>query len=286
MKKILFPFEIDNLNYKEAYVYAVKLARNLNTQVILLNAFLIDAGNDITREKYGKLIRDHWYKAYNEISKFNKYFLEDHARVADELSIKFDYRFIHGILKDEIRNITKEEEVGLIVMPLSEKTEINKRQLEIIRDNIFEKNRVSLLVIPFNGQYRPIKNIVFSTDLQKVKNYNQYLGDLVRYAEALDSNIHFLHVSTKENFEIREDSEEFQMLAQVIEKNKRHVFKSIYGKNVIESVNRYVEDIDADMLVAVKHQHYFLDTLFHKSFSNEISLNSRIPVLVMREKET
>ena len=42
MKKILFPFEIDNLNYKEAYVYAVKLARNLNAQVILLSAFLIE----------------------------------------------------------------------------------------------------------------------------------------------------------------------------------------------------------------------------------------------------
>ena len=247
--------------------------------------FSLKCGNDITKDKYGKLIRDHWYKAYNEISKFNKYFLEDHARVADELSIKFDYRFIHGFLKDEILKITKEEEVGLIVMPMSEKTEINKRQLEIISDNIFEKNRVSLLVIPFDMKYRAIKNIVFATDLQKVNHYDQYLRDVLRYAEALDSNIHFLHVSAKESLEIREDSAELKMLTQAIEKNERHIFKSIYGRNVTESVNQYVEDNAAELLVVVKHQHYFLETLFHKSFSNEISMNSKIPVLVMREKE-
>ena len=285
MKKILFPFETANPIYKEAYVYAVKLARNLNTELILLNAFLIEAGNDITQEKYSKLIRDNWFKAYNEISKFNKYFLEDHARVSDELTIKFDYRFIHGFLKDEIRKIARDETVRLIVLPLSDKREINKRQLEIIRDNLFEKNRVSLMVIPFQGAFKPIKNIVFATDLHKVNHYRQYLDDVIHYAQALDSNIHFLHISTRESAEIREDSEEYQMIMEVIEKNKRHVFKRIFGKNVIESVNQYAEDNNANLLVVVKKQHYFLETLFHKSFSNDISLNSKIPVLVMREKE-
>jgi nucleotide-binding universal stress UspA family protein len=285
MKKILFPFETLNPIYKEAYVYAVKLARNLNTEVILLNTFLIEAGDDITEEKYGKLIRDNWFKAYNEISKFNKYFLEDHARIADELTIKFDYRFVHGIFQDEIRNIAREEDVSLIVLPLSDRKEINKRQLEIIRDNIFEKNRVSLMVIPFQGAFKPIKNIVFATDLHKVNHYKQYLDDVIHYAKALDSNIHFLHISTRENSEIREDSKEYQMIMQVIEQNKRHVFKRVFSKDVIESVKMYVEDNNADLLVVVKQQHYFLDTLFHKSFSNDISLNSKIPVLVMREIE-
>ena len=166
MKKILFPFEIGNPIYREAYVYAVKLARNLYKEVILLNTFLIEADNNITEATYSKLIRENWFKAYNEISKCNKYFLEDHARIDDELKIKFDYRFIHGILKDEIRKIASEEDVSLIVLPVSDKIETNRRQLDIIRDNLFEKNRVSLIVIPFQGAFRPIKNIVFSIDLK------------------------------------------------------------------------------------------------------------------------
>ncbi len=79
MKKILFPFEIGNPIYKEAYVYAVMLARNLYSEVILLNTFHIDADDDITKERYSRLIRDKWVRAYNETSVFNKYYLENHG---------------------------------------------------------------------------------------------------------------------------------------------------------------------------------------------------------------
>ena len=129
MKKILFPFEIDNPVYQEAYIYAVKFARNLNTEVILLNAFSIEADNFITKEKYARLIKERWFQAYNEIIKFNNYYLNEHARMDDELQIKFDHRFINGILKDEIREIAKEQDVGFIVLPVSDRKDFNKRQL-------------------------------------------------------------------------------------------------------------------------------------------------------------
>ena len=169
MRKILFPFELDNPIYREAYIYGIKFARNINAELIILNAFKVEVGNDITEEKYNNLKKDNWFKAYNEISKFNKYFLEEHARTDTDLRIKFDYRFVNGIFVDEIRNIAREENVDLIVLPISDKREFNKRQLKIIQDNIFEKNRTSLLVVPFGCDFRPIKNIVFATDLKKVK---------------------------------------------------------------------------------------------------------------------
>jgi nucleotide-binding universal stress UspA family protein len=285
MKKILFPFEIDNPVYQEAYIYAVKFARNLNTEVILLNAFSIEADNFITKEKYAMLIKERWFQAYNEIIKFNNYYLNEHARMDDELQIKFDHRFINGILKDEIREIAKEPDVGFIVLPVSDKKDFNKRQLDIIRDNIFEKNRVSLLVVPFQGSYRPIKNIVFSIDLKKLNYFKQYLDEIIQISRAFDSNVHFLNISLRDKDVFNEDSEEFQMIKRITDKNNRHVFKRVSGKDVVESVNQYVDELHADLLAVVKHQHFFLETLFHKSHTNEISFNSKVPVFVMRESE-
>ena len=285
MKQILFPFETDNPIYKEAYVYAVKFARNLNTEVILLNAYIIDWGDDITKEKYSKLIRDRWFKAYNKISEFNKYYLEEHARADNQLIIKFDYRFVNGTLKEEIKNVAREDAVGLIVIPVSDGKETNKRQLEIIRDNLFEKNRVSLLVIPYKGVFKPIKNIVFLTDLKKMNHFSQYLKEVILYATAFDSTIHFINISSRESTVNQEDSEVYQEIMKVTKKNPRYIYEHLIGKNVIESVNQYVENNNADLLVAIKHQHYFLETLFHKSITDEISLNSKVPVLVMREIE-
>jgi nucleotide-binding universal stress UspA family protein len=284
MRKILFPFELDNPIYREAYIYGIKFARNINAELIILNAFKVEVGNDITEEKYNNLKKDNWFKAYNEISKFNKYFLEEHARTDTDLRIKFDYRFVNGIFVDEIRNIAREENVDLIVLPISDKREFNKRQLKIIQDNIFEKNRTSLLVVPFGSVFRPVKNIVFATDLKRLNKYPKYLNDVIHYAELFDSSIHFIHISSREKAEILDNSETYQLVMQAIEKNKRHTFTSLHGKDIIETVNQYVSECNADILVVVKHQHYFLDSIFHESLSKEISLYSKVPVLVMREK--
>ncbi len=285
MKKILFPFEIDNPLYKEAYIYAVKFARNMNAELIMLNVFSIEVSDDITQESYNKLIKNSWFKAYNEVVELNNFYFKNHIRIDQELSIKFDYRFIHGKLIEEIRRVTREEPIDLIVLPISDTEEINKKQLEIIRDDIFEKNRTSLLVVPQHCPFKPIKNIVFATDLKKLNYHQLYLNDVLKYAKIFDSNIHFIHISNRDEKTVMpEDVEAYRTMTQIIETNKRHVFKSFYGENLIESVKQYSESKKGDLLVVVKHQHYFLDTLFHRSFSDEISLKSTIPVLVMREK--
>lgn len=286
MRKILFPFELENPVFREGYIYGIKFARIINAELIILNAFKVEVGNDITQEKYSNLIKKNWFEAYNAISKFNQYFLEKHAKTDSDLNIKFDYRFVNGLFADEIRNIAIEDEVDLVVLSISDRREFNKRQLKIIQDNIFEKNRTSLLVVPFGCEYRPVKNIVFATDLKELNNFQQYLNDVIDYARLFDSNIHFIHISSKDTAEELNNSNTYRMVMQAIEKNRRHIFKSLHGKRIIESVNQYVEQCNADILVVVKHQHYFLESIFHESTSNEISLNSKVPVLVMREKKS
>ena len=284
MRKILFPFELDNPIYREAYIHGIKFARKINAEMILLNVFQVEVGNDITEDKYNRLKRDNWFKAYNEISRFNRYYLEDHANVETDLQIRFDYRFVHGFLLDEIKNIAREEGVDLIVLPLSEIKDFNRRQMKIIRDNVFEKNRTSLLVIPHGCDFRPVKNIVFATDLKLLFNYQSYIHDIVNYARLFDSNVHFIHVSSKAKSEEWDHSNTYKMIRQILDKDQRHTFKSLHGKSIIESVDQYVEESQADLLVVIKHQHHFLESIFHESVSKEFSLVSKIPVMVMREK--
>ena len=249
----------------------------------MLNVFKLDVGNDITQEKYDNLKKQSWFHAYNEICNFNKYYLEDHSNLGGDLKVRFNYRFVHGILMEEIRKIARHEEIDLIVLPVSDKKVFNKRQLKIIRDNIYENNRTSVLVVPFQCVFQPIENIVFATDF-KLNDFKRYLDDVVHFAKVFDSNIHFLHIAPNEKAEKWESTDTYQVMKRVIENNKRHVSKCLYGKDVVDMVNHYVDEIKADLLIVVKHQHYFLDTVFHESVSDKISFESKIPVLVMREK--
>ena len=58
MKKVLFPFHIEEGVYKEAFISAVKFARTMNAELIMLNTFEINVDNTITQEKYDKLIKN------------------------------------------------------------------------------------------------------------------------------------------------------------------------------------------------------------------------------------
>ena len=40
-----------------------QFARNINAELIVLNVFKVEVGNDITEEKYGHLKKDSWFKA-------------------------------------------------------------------------------------------------------------------------------------------------------------------------------------------------------------------------------
>ena len=103
-----------------------------------------------------------------------------------------------------------EEEVDMIVLPISEKREFNKRQMKIVQDNLLEKNRTSLLMIPYLCEFRPVRNIVFATDLKKLFNYQMYLDDVVNYALHFDANIHFIHVSSRDKEEEWENSHPYR----------------------------------------------------------------------------
>ena len=127
MKKILFPFEINQNIYKEAYVYAVKFARNLGAELIMLNVFEIDDEVFPTPKEYKEIVRDNWLKAYQEIIKFNKHYLNNFARIESDLRIKVDHRFLHGSFIYEFRKIISEEDIDLIVLPEVDQREIYKR---------------------------------------------------------------------------------------------------------------------------------------------------------------
>jgi len=286
MNKILFPFEPQNPIYREAYIYAVKFARNLDAELILLNTFAIDDYyDDITSNIYKQKIKQKWLQAYEEVILLNEYYLHNHARFESDLRIKFDHRFIHGTLVNEVKQILKNEEIDLLVLPVSDKEEENKRMLSIISDEIFEQNNTSLLITPFNKPFEVINNIVFATDLKKLNHSKLYLSDIKKYANIFDAKIHFLHISKSKSVTLPDDIEAYRLIMDFLKKEKEHSFETIYSENIGDGLKAYLSNNKINLLTVVKHKHYFLENLFHKSLSKQISLKSKIPTLVMREKK-
>jgi len=283
MKKILFPFEIKNPIYKEAYLYAVKFARNLNAELILLNTFQLVLDDDITRDKYNILVRKKWIEAYNETVELNNYYIQNHARVNEELNIRFDHRFIHGIELEVIRQIIKDESIDLLVLPFSQNKTDNKLQLQIIRDDIFEMSNTALLMIPSTHKYNRILNIICALNIEKLKYSEIYHSKTIKYASIFGSHVHFIYLSANEKLKLLQDNLFFKALKSITENSKQYMFKIVNGSDVVSTIKNYVKKNRGDLLIIVKRKENFFETLFHKSANEETVLKSSVPVLIMRE---
>lgn len=284
MKKILFPFEINQNIYKEAYVYAVKFARNLGAELIMLNVFEIDDEYSHTSKEYKKIVRDNWLKAYQEIIKFNKHYLSNYARIESDLRIKVDYRFLHGSFIYEFRKIISEDEIDLILLPEVDQKEIYKRIVEVIWHEAGPENPVSLLLIPNECHYQPIESTAFVADMKQLNHLGRYLKDVIKYTKVFDAHIHFLHISHSQKNQLPGGRHDIENMIQTIESSHKHVFHNLIGRDIIGLIEEYTRKNNVQLVFVVRHHHYFFDSLFHKNLSDEICLRSSIPVLVMKEK--
>jgi nucleotide-binding universal stress UspA family protein len=284
MKKILFPFETNQDIYKEAYVYAVKFARNLGAELIMLNVFEIDDEDATTTQKYRKMVRDKYFMAYQEIIKFNKHYLGHYAKPEPELRIKVDYRFLHGNLIQVLTQIISTEDIDLVVLPEAHQKELYHWIVEVIWQDLVKTYPVSLLLIPSGCHYEHIISTSFVADMKNLDHIALYVNDVLRYSKVFDANVHFLNISQGKKTHPTEEGTPFEKLTQLIESSHKHVFSELIGKDIVRLIEEYTKNNSVQLVFVVRHHHYFLDSLFHKDLSDKICLRSRIPVLVMKAR--
>jgi hypothetical protein len=285
MKKILFPFDLNVRFYTNAFIYAVKLARNFRAELIMLNVYNLKVTDSITRAELDNLIRENWYNAYKAIFKLKSIYLKHHARIDDQLKIKCDYRVVHGHYLTEITNLISNEEIDLLVLPVPSPGGPHKRLEELIRTEVLEEHKVSVMLIPSGSTYQPVKRIIFAADFRKSGQYHSLINQAVNFVRIFDSEIHFLHLAREEKAQLTEDCEAFQAIRQLMNTSDRYLFRNIYRKDPAAALMDYIDQNQMQILALVRHPHHFPGTWLHRDYEEGIHLKSKVPVILLKETE-
>ena len=183
-----------------------------------------------------------------------------------------------NILTDEIKELTKKENIDLIVMGTQGATGAKELFLGTHTIHVIRKSNIPVLVIPNKYKFQEIKSILFPTDYVNAIKINEVklLLDIVQLQKA---KLKILNV--KDVYEFVPEQKANKKLLDSHFENIEHTFSQIKGKLMPDAIHEYIETHTIGLLAMMNHKHTFLERLIIKSNIDSIVYHTIIPFLVM-----
>jgi nucleotide-binding universal stress UspA family protein len=276
MKKILCPVDFSE-NAMNAIHYAHEIAALEKATLILFHAcrvHVIPDSNPYFGTDFEKLDCNVSEEDLGEIWK-------ELARNRRPLEVQYKGIVKNGFLVEELVKTVEDENVDLIIMGTEGAHGLNKVLFGSITASIIEKVGCPVLVVPGEVPYKPIQEIVFSTDLRHEEQYElQYTIELARLFGAHISMLHVKdHVFEEEvnlvaRMEAIMNKGEYSNMSLNIDKSPSNK----------EGIYSFAEKVNADIIVMTTHTRNFIGKLLSKSLTKEMAFSTHIPLLVFHKE--
>lgn len=183
---------------------------------------------------------------------------------------------------DGLERAVRHRSADLVIMGFSGKSAIEQVLFGSNTLKMANTKACPVLIIPPKAPFRNIKNVMLTSDFKNTLN----TIPSVPIKSILNEFTPTLHV-------INVDKDHYISLTEHYEKEKQDIRKLFEGYNpefyfmrlyeIEEAVNMFAEDKDIDMIIAVQKNRSFIENLFHKSQTKQLSIHSKVPFLVIHE---
>ena len=277
MRKILVPTDFSD-NAMNAIQYALELFKYERSDFFIMNAYQDKIYADTTLLKNETL--DTVTKIISDKSQEQ---LENTLKKIKEISPNPRHTYTiassNSMLMDEADKIVDEENIDIIVMGTRGETNDRKLTFGSHTLQILKYVQCPVLAIPENYKYTQPKHILFPTDYM-IPYKRRELKLLCEMAFSYRSVIDVLYISKSKKLSLRqEDNQKF--IKETLCKNSIN-FKTISGKNISNTIYKYLKEHKVDMLVLVNTRHSFLESILFQSTIDKMSLHIDIPFLTLQ----
>lgn len=243
---------------------------------MLLNAFQIEASENITLDEYNSAIRKKWMQALSVANGLQSNYFSSFAKIEDSIKIKIDYHFVNSTFSKELYNCIEKEPVTVVVITVYKAGKFFKKIQDTI-EKVTHDYKIPVLIVPENSQPKTIKNIVFATNFNKLQN-NKSFEMVTRLGEIFNANIHFIHLSSDSKPEEITNSLYKQKIETLIKANSNFKFRNIYGTERLQTLDDYLKENKIDILYTRLSSQNFIERLFNPSGEIDLYMHSSIAV--------
>jgi len=190
---------------------------------------------------------------------------------------------IFGEIGNSVSRINKKNNIDVVVMGTHGAKGFKKALLGSNTEDVIESSLVPVISVPSKTEYRPIKKIVYATDLQRIEN-PEALQPLCNIAKHFDAVIHIVYVTddaSSVSFEMETD----QPTLKDIFKERKKEFHVVESDDVTLGISHYISEIDADLLVLLPKEASFWRKLTNNSVTEKMAFQAKVPMLTIKDKK-
>ena len=147
---------------------------------------------------------------------------------------------------------------------------------------LITKSDVPVLCIPSSYHKKPIKHILYASDMMDYKNE---LKKVVAFAKPMQATVEMLHLSYAYELAIDEQLMEDAMMKDLDYKVDLHYKTRDIEKSMIEDISMAVKKSKPSVLVMfTNRERSFFERLFISSNAQEYSFTGKVPMLIFNKK--
>lgn len=276
MKNIIVPIDFSACA-TNALHYAIALAVQLESKLhvvyvhnpqIVLQTMSVDVEQSMI---VPMPIPDEDYVKMNLVEKE----LENYPTLISECYIK------QGFLDDILLDLASQQKAGMIVMGTQGAHDKLSLWTGSNTAKIVERKKIAVLSVPetFTAKLTHKAEFIMATDFELINDWS-VMDPFYDLALKLNANINVFYV--KDKFQEKDltiyEKEMFEQLVEFFKDLKvtlHHSNKS----DIVEAVDQYASETKSTLVMMVAHERGWLDELFHKSITKDMTLHGHVPLL-------
>ena len=234
----------------------LELVHVLNPATDLNNGYMIDPGIEtIKREKFKELCE----------------------KLGSEIGVTVNSKFILGFPVEELTRLSTESDVLFVVGSTGE-SDILEKVFGSVASHLARKSEAPVLIVPKETSFAPFKEVVYASN---DAGMDYRISSLVKsFVSHFQCRLHNVHIGKDEKYP------EWQMQAIFGESNEAIDFKTkhLEEPDVVNGLNKYCEEEQADLLILTTRQRNFWRSIVHTSITKEMALRPHRPLLVLHDE--
>jgi nucleotide-binding universal stress UspA family protein len=272
MQSILVPTDFSE-NARAATDFAVELANITKAKLILFHVYHVPA--PITEAQLIMITAEELERENQERLKM----LSEEIISQKNPSLHIENIVRPGFAVDEILQIIKDHAIDLVVMGITGKGSWGETIIGSNATEVIAKSTCPVLAIPSNAKFKPIEKVVFAFDYHEIKN-ELSLRRLKELIQLLHVEVYILNVVKHGALVSADQSISGTILEDYIQ-DTEHSFHFSENENVVEGINEFIEEKNADMLVMIPRKHTLFERLFNRSLTKKMAFHISIPLLTI-----